>query len=124
MEDVDEPGKFLDDNYSADNPVGTLTNSWAHLVNPLDPVNSPGLDWYAVPASHFTLSGVDILMESNGLGIGPTNPLGNPVPLTNDEYGTRQFLYPSLTAVPEPSPLLLAAAGSVPLLWRIRRRWR
>jgi hypothetical protein len=41
--------------------------------------------------------GVDILMESRGLGVGPTNPYSNLVPLKNDDYGMRQFLYPSLT---------------------------
>ena len=40
--------------------------------------------------------GVDLLMESSGLGISPGNPTSSLVPLTNDEYATRQFLYPSL----------------------------
>ena len=36
-------------------------------------------------------------MESSGLGISLGNPASNLVPLRNDDYGMRQFLYPSLT---------------------------
>ncbi|MEZ6062768.1 MAG: hypothetical protein R3C19_20685 [Planctomycetaceae bacterium] len=122
--DVDLGGTFLDDNYSASDPLGTLTNSWADLVNPLDPANSVGLSTFSVPGSQFALSGVDILMESNGLGIGPTNPLSNLVPLTNDDYGTRQFLYPELVAVPEPRSLLVLAALSIAGLYRRRKSHR
>ena len=68
----------------------------------------------------FDTLGVDILMESRGLGIGANNPLENLVPLSNADYSIRQFLYPSLTAVPEPgSGLALLAIGSV---IAIRRR--
>ena len=101
--DVDLGGSYLDDNYSAANPVGTLTNSWAALVNPLDPANSAGLSQFTVPAANFALNGVDILMESNGLGVSGNNPLSSLVPLRNDDYGMRQYLYP--TAVPEPSSI-------------------
>lgn len=113
--DVDLAGPFLDDNFNASNPVATLNNSWAHLVNPLDPMNSAGLSLYNIPNSTFALSGVDLLMESNGLGVGPGNPLSNGIPLTNDEFGMRQFLYPSITAVPEPSALVLAFTGIIVL---------
>jgi hypothetical protein len=51
-------------------------------------------------------------MESRGLGIAAGNPVTNLTPLTNDDYGTRQFLYP----VPEPSTLLLALAALVAIL--------
>ena len=50
-------------------------------------------------------------MESRGLGISAGNPVTNHVPLTNDEYGTRQFLYPSASAVPEPGTLMLLTLG-------------
>lgn len=115
--DVDLGGEFIDDDFDSADPEGTLTNSWIHLVDPLDPANSAGLSVYSVDPSYFMTSGVDLLMESNGLGIGPTNPLGTPVPLTNDEYGIRQFIYPSLTTVPEPSSsgllVLVFVAGAL-----------
>lgn len=118
--DVDFGGSFLDDNFNTANPVATLNNSWAHLVNPLDPSNSAGLSFVNIPTATFALSGVDILMESNGLGVGNSNPLSNITPLTNDEYGMRQYLYPSITAVPEPSSLFLL---TLPLsLVAIKRR--
>jgi hypothetical protein len=50
-------------------------------------------------------------MESEGLGIAIGNPESNLVPLTNDDYGIRQFLYPSLTSVPEPLTLVLLGIG-------------
>jgi len=109
LADVDLGGQFIDDNFNALNPVSTLNNSWAGLVNPLDPANSAGLSQFSIASSTFGLTGIDLLMESNGLGVGPGNPLSNLFPLTNDEYGTRQYLYPSLTAVPEPSSFALAS---------------
>jgi len=64
--------------------------------------------------------GVNILMESQGLGIASGNPVTNKVPLTNDDYGMRQFLYPTLYAaqVPEPSTL---AIFSLAILLFLRR---
>jgi hypothetical protein len=59
-------------------------------------------------------------MESNGLGIAAGNSVTNLTPLTNDDYATRQFLYPSL--IPEPSSAALVAALAVPMLARRRRR--
>ncbi len=106
LADVDLGGLFLDDNFDPLNPVGTLNNSWAHLVNPMDPANSPGLTTFSIPQSTFAVAGVNLLMESNGLGIGLGNPLTELVPLTNDEYGMRQYLYP-VVSVPEPSSFLL-----------------
>jgi hypothetical protein len=92
--------------------LATLTNSWAGLVNALDPGASL-LGRYTVPFGNpgTTTPGVNILMESRGLGIAAGNPVTNPVPLTNDDYGTRQFLYPSVTVVPEPSTLTLLGLG-------------
>jgi hypothetical protein len=63
---------------------------------------------------------VNILMESNGLGIAAGNPVTELVPLRNDDYGTRQFLYPML--IPEPSTLALSAAGLMALIVLRRRR--
>lgn len=120
------PNNFIDDNYDPTNSataLATLTNSWAHLVNPLDPSASP-LNIYNVADADPGVDtfGVDILMESRGLGIGPNNPIGNLVPLSNDDYGIRQFLYPSL-AVPEPtSATLIGFAAVLGLVRRNRRR--
>ncbi len=58
-------------------------------------------------------------MESNGLGINDGYPLSNLVPLTKDEYGMRQFLYP-VVAVPEPASLLLITVVTFCLLRRKR----
>jgi len=124
LADVDLGGQFIDDNFDALNPVSTLNNSWAGLVNPLDPANSAGLSQFSIASSTFGLTGINLLMESNGLGVGPGNPLSNLFPLTNDEYGTRQYLYPSLISVPEPGSIVLLsfvliAAG---LQWTARRK--
>lgn len=110
VENSINPGRFIDDNFDATSSTtiaNTLNNSWAHLVNPLDPAHSTGLSVYSITNASTTTAGVDILMESNGLGIGASNPVTNLFPLSNDDYGTRQFLYPSLTVVPEPSSLTM-----------------
>jgi PEP-CTERM motif len=111
------PGAFVDDNFDATSSAraqATLTNSWAALVNPIDPASSP-LRRFTVPPGNpgTTTPGVDLLMESRGLGIGPSNPVSKLVPLTNDEFGTRQFLYPEARrpSVPEPASLALLGIG-------------
>ena len=85
---------FIDDNYDPTDPFGTLTNSWALLVDPLDPANSTGLSIFFVPndSSGIDAVGVDILLESNI----PNIFFMNGAALQNDDFGTRQFLYPSL----------------------------
>ncbi len=112
---------FIDNNYDPTNPLGTLTDSWAHLVNPLDPGNSAGLSIFSVPnnADGIDAIGVDILMESSI----PGTFFANGAFLRNDDFGGRQFLYPSLTAVPEPSScLMIVAVGFVSMLHRRPRR--
>ncbi|MFB2898023.1 hypothetical protein ACE1CI_34340 [Aerosakkonemataceae cyanobacterium BLCC-F50] len=104
--DVDfNPGRFIDDNYDGSNSataLATLTNSWADLVNPFNPAASP-LSLFNVPNANPGVDtfGVNILMESAL----PSSLLGDPIPLKNDDFGGRQFLYPfvRVTSVPEPS---------------------
>lgn len=108
--------RFIDDNY--DGTAASLTNSWASAVNVFNPAESP-LKIYNVGNTP-QANGVDILMESYGLGISTGNPISNPTPLSNDDYGIRQFLYPFI-AVPEPSSVLLMLIAIVGLT-RIRRK--
>ena len=127
-------GLFIDDNYDSSTnatAAATLTNSFAALIDPLDPSNSP-LGEFDVRngTPGIDSPGVDLLMESQGLGIGSTNPRDNLFPLTNDENAGRQFLYPVLAAAidppvstPEPSSLLgLSAALGASALLRRRRQ--
>jgi hypothetical protein len=96
---IEEP-RFIDDNFddsTSANIVATLNNSWALQINPHNPAASP-LALYQLAngdPGNDTL-GVDLLMESDGLGISTGNPVTRLVPLTNDEFAMRQFLYPSL----------------------------
>ena len=100
--------RFYDDNYDKTSPataLDTLTNSFADLIDPLDPDNSPALSPYDIctpsdpddnpndPSScvgnpGIDTPGVDILMEST--------PTSLPAPLgpQNDDFAGRQFLYP------------------------------
>lgn len=121
------PNSFIDDNFDGSSSASallTLTNSWAGKVNPLDPSASVGLSVFNVPGADPGVGtlGVDILMESRGLGIGPNNLLTELVPLSNDDFGIRQFLYPSLVAVPEPTASTFACI--VGGLFALRRRPR
>jgi hypothetical protein len=110
-------GNFLDDNYDGSSnasALATLTNSWALLVNPLNPAASSGLSLYTVLNGQpgIDTPGVNILMESEGLG----GQFGNLTPLSNDDYGMRQFLYPSLVTVAVPEPGSAALMATVPAL--------
>ncbi|XQW85611.1 PEP-CTERM sorting domain-containing protein [Thalassotalea piscium] len=108
--------RFIDDNY--DGTPESLTNSWASAVNVYNPAESP-LKIYNV-GNNIQADGVDILMESRGIGISPGNPVNNPNPLSNDDYGIRQFLYPFI-AVPEPSSILLLVL-SLSLLFKSKKK--
>src|SRR5690606_4548812 len=67
---------FIDDNYDGSSDAtaaATLSNSWAALVNPLNPEDSAGLTHFAAgvvanASPGLNSPGVDILMESEGLG--------------------------------------------------------
>jgi hypothetical protein len=120
--DVDiDNHRFLDDNFDATSQataVATLTNEFSHLIDVLNPANSP-LTLYTVPTNNLGLEapGVHILMESaidvQQIGI-----------LTADDFAGRQFLYPAVAgaAIPEPATLWLAASGVVVAAWILRRR--
>jgi hypothetical protein len=119
--------RFYDDNYddtSSATALATLTNSFAGVIDPFDPDNSPGLMLYDVcqgtnpndPGSCTGDPGIDtagfyIHMESS-----PTS--GEPrIGPQNDDFAGRQFLYPFV--VPEPSSLFMAyIAGCALLQWR------
>lgn len=95
--------RFYDDNYDDTNQATvreTLNNSFAHLIDPFDPDNSPALGLYDVcyPEDSDDLDshcagdpgidtpGVDLKMESS--------PNRITVALHNDDFAGRQFLYP------------------------------
>jgi len=113
-------GFFIDDNYdpsTSETALETLTNSWAQLVDPFNPAGSPGLSFFSVADGDpgFDTPGVAPLMEiplSSSL-------LGDRTPLTNDEFGARQFLYPYVSA-PEPGTLGLLALTCLAGLTRRR----
>lgn len=120
------PNRFIDNNYDGSTAItarATLNDSWGLLVNTTNPAASP-LSIYNVPAASpgISTTGVNILMESRGLGIDVRNPVTNLFPLSNDDYGTRQFLYPSLTRVPEPRSLAIVAWGAAAAVIPARRR--
>ena len=108
-------GTYIDDNYNASTSataLATLTNSFAGLINPLNPSASP-LSLYTVANGDpgVDTPGVDIRMES---AIPSVLFFGTGVPLRNDDYAGRQFMYP---VVPEPTTAaaLLAGAGALGL---------
>jgi hypothetical protein len=114
--------KFYDDNFDNTNDstaLTTLTNSFANIIDPYDPDNSPGLMLYepcsgisgCVSSPGIDTPGVNILME--------TSPQVHALVPQNDEFAGRQFLYPYV--VPEPSSLMLASLAGCALLHRRRR---
>jgi hypothetical protein len=100
------PNAFIDDNADAGDALATLTNPIAQLVDPYNPANSPFFIFNIPDDDPGTRTpGVDILMESRGLGIASGNPVTNLTPLSNDDYGGRQFLYPYVQPIPTPALL-------------------
>ncbi|MCC7084283.1 MAG: hypothetical protein IT427_04670, partial [Pirellulales bacterium] len=123
--DVDIDSPFIDDNYDGSTSataLATLTNSFANLINPLNPALSP-LDTYFVANGDpgVDTAGVDILMETL-LPIALFVPGVNP--LSNDDFAGRQFLYPTFP-VPEPCNATIAALGACAAVVVLsRRRYR
>jgi hypothetical protein len=122
--DTDLDGhRFLDDNYdgtSAATAAATLTNGFSHLVDVLNPSNSP-LVMQNVPNDLLGIEapGVYILMES-GIDLPQVGFL------TADDFAGRQFLYPAVAgpALPEPSAWRLAAVGFTAVAIYFRGRVR
>ena len=116
-------GTYIDDNYNATSSataLATLTNSFIGLINPLNPSASP-LSLYTVANGDPGVDtlGVDILMES---AIPNALFFGAGVPLQNDDYAGRQFMYPKVA--PEPSAALIFLAGAAALGMRRHRNGR
>ena len=109
-------GEFIDDNYDASTSTSarqTLTNSFADLVDPLNPGRSPLRQYLVANGSPgFDSSGTHLLMETNI----PSSLLRNPRPLTNDEYAGRQFLYPA-PPMPHSAPMTVLSADSPWRFW-------
>jgi len=107
-------GTFIDDNYVAGQAGTTLMNSFAGLINPLNPAASP-LNFYTIPnnVNGFDDPNVNILMESNIANFFLTNSL------QNDDFAARQFLYP--TAIPEPGTMIAVGLGAAFLARRRRK---
>lgn len=105
---------FLDDDYDPTNnatALATLTNSFALMIDPLDPEAS-GLQSYVASlatAPGLESAGVELLMESSGL----FDLTFASQKLQNDDVAGRQFLYP--VVVPEPSLGLMLAVGTATL---------
>ena len=78
-------GRFIDDNLdlsSSAAALATLTNSWTLLVDPLNPAASPLQRFMLTLGDPGTQTfGVDILMESLGLGHWADQPGGEPFPI-------------------------------------------
>jgi len=103
-------GYFVDDNFdgsTSETALATLTNSFIHLIDPLDPGNSTGLQFYTVANGDpgFDTLDVNIIMES---AIKTSFFAGAPTVLQNDDFAGRQFLYPII--VPEPAAILFLPA--------------
>ena len=101
---------FYDDNFdptSDATALATLTNSFAHLIDPLDPDNSPGLNLYE-PCDEPESLGETCTsrpgFDTPGVNLIETSPQFDPIFPQNDEFAGRQFLYPHL---PGPGETLL-----------------
>ena len=113
-------GTYIDDNYNGTSPAtarATLTNSFAHLIDPSNPGASPLASYFVEDGSPgFDTSGVNILMESRI----PSVFFNNGAALSNDDFAGRQFLYP-VTVKP---PLDISVDGDeIVLQWRDSVGW-
>jgi hypothetical protein len=106
---------FRDDNFMPSDVIGTLTNPWSGLINPFDPENDPNVGGFQITGSDFDLgpgNAPNLVMETGNDGV---------TSLTADEFAARQFLYPSITLIPEiNTSFLLLSASAVGLLRRRR----
>jgi hypothetical protein len=101
----DRRSRFYDDNYddsSSATALATLANSFAHLIDPFDPDNSPGPMLYDVCEvigndcfgdPGISTPGVDLLTEYT-----PEAPAPG-LQMQNDDFAARQFLYPFVRVV-------------------------
>lgn len=110
---------FLDDDYdpsTSASVIATTSNSFALLIDPVDPDASPLLsfDGNMNTDPGIDTPGVSILMESDDW---PELQFAEPK-LQNDDFAGRQFLYP----VPEPGTgaMLLVGVAALSLLVRVR----
>jgi hypothetical protein len=97
----DTESGFIDDNYDDTSSAmarHTLTNSFADLVDPFDPDNSPGLAEYVVctsdpnnPGGCYGDPGIDSFGADLQMETSPNKIVIKP---QNDEFAGRQFLYP------------------------------
>lgn len=110
---------WYDDNYDGTNAgtqIATLSNSFAGMINPLNPEVTAGLTRYTIAEPVFDVGGgnePNILMESNVDAI---------MALGNDDFAGRQFLYPSLVVIPEPSVAIFLMTAGLLLAGGRRRR--
>lgn len=113
-------GTFIDDNYDGTSnatAAATLTNSFASLINPLNPAASPLNSYFVTNGTPgFDSASAHILMET---AIDPFF-LGNPNMLRNDDFAGRQFLYPILP-VPEPATMAILGLGALAVLRRRKK---
>jgi len=98
---------FIDDNYdgsTSQSAAATLTNSFALLINPLNPHKSPLRMYYVADGDPgMDSAGVEILMESRIA----REIIGRAQPLGNDDFAGRQYLYPYTgPLIPEPGTFL------------------
>jgi len=108
-------GYFVDDNFdgsTSETALATLTNSFIHLINPLNPADSPGLSLYTVANGDPGVDTLDvnIIMES---AIKTSFFAGAPTVLQNDDFAGRQYLYPII--VPEPAGMAMIACAAIAL---------
>jgi hypothetical protein len=109
---------WYDDNYDGTNAgtqIATLSNSFAGMINASNPEATLGLTRYTIAEPIFDVGAgntPNILMESN---------VDDIMALGNDDFAGRQFLYPSLTMIPEPSVIIFLMTAGLLVAGRRRR---